>query len=59
MSNNKVEVYKKEKHPFDVDLINKLKVYSNHEEIPLDDRDIGLKWYGIFLQKSYTGLFYG
>jgi sulfite reductase beta subunit-like hemoprotein len=57
MSKNKVEVYKKEKHPYDIDLINRLKMYTKHEKIPLDDRDIGLKWYGIFYRKATPGYF--
>ncbi len=54
---NKVEEYKKEKHPFERDLIKNLEKYKDWQEIPEEDRDMGLKWYGIFYRKATPGYF--
>ncbi len=54
---NKVEEYKREKHPFERDLLRKLKEWKDWQEIPETDRDMGLKWYGIFYRKATPGYF--
>jgi nitrite reductase (NADH) large subunit len=54
---NKVEEYKKQKHPFERELLKKLEEWKDWQEIPEDDRDIGLKWYGIFYRKATPGYF--
>ncbi|MFN4307063.1 FAD-dependent oxidoreductase, partial [Sulfurihydrogenibium azorense] len=54
---NKVEEYKREKHPFERGLLRKLKEWKDWQEIPETDRDMGLKWYGIFYRKATPGYF--
>lgn len=54
---NKIEEYKRQKHPFERELIKKLEEWKNWQDIPEEDRDIGLKWYGIFYRKATPGYF--
>lgn len=57
---NKVEEYKKTKHPFDTKLLEKLYELAeegDHQKLPEEDKDIGLKWYGIFYRKATPGYF--
>ena len=54
---NKVEAYKKEKHPFERGLLEKLERCKDWRELPEEDREIGLKWYGIFYRKATPGHF--
>ncbi len=57
---NKIEVIKKELHPFDPKFKERMKKYfedGNWENIPEDDRDVRLKWYGIFYRKATPGYF--
>ncbi len=57
---NKIEVIKKELHPFDPEFRERMKRYfedGNWENIPEDDRDVRLKWYGIFYRKATPGYF--
>ncbi|MCS7308222.1 MAG: FAD-dependent oxidoreductase, partial [Aquificaceae bacterium] len=57
---NKVEEYKRTKHPFDVKLLGKLYEFAeegDHQKVPEEDKDIGLKWYGIFYRKATPGYF--
>ncbi len=57
---NKVEEYKRAKHPFERELIQKLEAWAEEgdwQKIPEEDRDIGLKWYGIFYRKATPGYF--
>lgn len=57
---NKIEKYKKNIHPFDRNIVEKLKSWSECGDctcIPEEDRDIGLKWYGIFYRKATPGYF--
>ncbi|NPA41024.1 MAG: FAD-dependent oxidoreductase [Aquificae bacterium] len=55
---NKIEVIKKELHPFDPEFKERMKKYfedGNWENIPEDDRDVRFKWYGIFYRKATPG----
>ncbi|MFN7064899.1 MAG: FAD-dependent oxidoreductase [Aquificaceae bacterium] len=57
---NKVEEYKRAKHPFDVNLIKSLEEWAEHsdwQKIPEEDKEYGLKWYGIFYRKATPGYF--
>ena len=57
---NKIEVIKKELHPFDPEFKERMQKYfedGNWENIPEDDRDVRLKWYGIFYRKATPGYF--
>ncbi|MFN3471558.1 MAG: FAD-dependent oxidoreductase, partial [Aquificaceae bacterium] len=57
---NKVEEYKKAKHPFEVNLIKSLEKWAevgDWQKIPEEDREYGLKWYGIFYRKATPGYF--
>lgn len=57
---NKVEEYKKKVHPFEADLLKKLEEWANikdWQKVPEEDREIGLKWYGIFYRKATPGYF--
>ncbi len=57
---NKVEEYKKTKHPFETNLFKNLELWAMNgdwQDIPEEDRDIGLKWYGIFYRKATPGYF--
>ncbi|MFN3598988.1 MAG: FAD-dependent oxidoreductase, partial [Aquificaceae bacterium] len=57
---NKVEEYKKAKHPFEVNLIKSLEKWAeagDWQRIPEEDREYGLKWYGIFYRKATPGYF--
>ncbi len=57
---NKIEVIKKELHPFEEEFKEKMKTYfeeANLEKIPEEDRDIRLKWFGIFYRKATPGYF--
>jgi nitrite reductase (NADH) large subunit len=57
---NKIEVIKKELHPFDPEFKERLQKYfadGNWENIPEDDRDVRMKWYGIFYRKATPGYF--
>ncbi len=57
---NKVEEYKKAKHPFEVNLIKSLEKWAevgDWQGIPEEDREYGLKWYGIFYRKATPGYF--
>lgn len=57
---NKIEVIKKELHPFDLEFKERMERYfanGNWENIPEDDRDVRLKWYGIFYRKATPGYF--
>ncbi|EDP76479.1 FAD-dependent oxidoreductase [Hydrogenivirga sp. 128-5-R1-1] len=57
---NKIEVIKNELHPFDEEFKERMKKYfedGNWENIPEDDRDVRLKWYGIFYRKATPGYF--
>ncbi len=57
---NKIEVIKKELHPFDPEFKERMRRYfedGNWENIPEDDRDVRLKWYGIFYRKATPGYF--
>ncbi len=57
---NKVEEYKKQRHPFDTNLLKKLELWAmagDWQRVPEEDREIGLKWYGIFYRKATPGYF--
>ena len=57
---NKIEVIKKELHPFDEEFRRRMERYfeeGNWEKIPEEDRDVRLKWYGIFYRKATPGYF--
>ncbi len=57
---NKIEVIKKELHPFDPEFKERMNRYfedGNWESIPEEDRDVRLKWYGIFYRKATPGYF--
>ncbi|AAC06543.1 FAD-dependent oxidoreductase [Aquifex aeolicus] len=57
---NKIEVIKKELHPFDLEFKKRLEKYFSEgelENIPEEDRDVRLKWYGIFYRKATPGYF--
>ncbi len=57
---NKIEEIKKALHPFDEEFKERMKKYfedGNWENIPEDDRDVRLKWYGIFYRKATPGYF--
>ncbi len=57
---NKIEVIKKELHPFDEEFKKRMERYfeeGDWEKIPEDDRDVRLKWYGIFYRKATPGYF--
>ena len=57
---NKIEVIKKELHPFEEEFKRRMERYfeeGDWEKIPEDDRDVRLKWYGIFYRKATPGYF--
>lgn len=58
---NKVEEYKRSRHPFEVNLREKLEVWAKEhgdwQRVPEEDREYGLKWYGIFYRKATPGYF--
>ncbi|RLJ70453.1 nitrite reductase (NADH) large subunit [Hydrogenivirga caldilitoris] len=57
---NKIEVIKKDLHPFDPEFKERMERYfadGNWENIPEDDRDVRLKWFGIFYRKATPGYF--
>ncbi len=57
---NKVEVIKKELHPFDEEFRKRMEYYfenGDYEIIPEEDRDVRLKWHGIFYRKATPGFF--
>ncbi len=57
---NKIEKIKREIHPFDEAFRKKMEGYfrsERWEEIPEEDRDVRLKWYGIFYRKATPGYF--
>ncbi|MDW8294360.1 MAG: FAD-dependent oxidoreductase [Aquificaceae bacterium] len=57
---NKVEAYKKEKHPFERDFMKKLEEWAKEgdwQRVPEEDREMGLKWYGVFYRKATPGYF--
>jgi nitrite reductase (NADH) large subunit len=57
---NKVEDYKLKTHPLDWNLYEKLEYWINNggvEAISEEDKDIGLKWHGIFYRKATPGYF--
>jgi len=57
---NKIEAIKKELHPFDPPFIERLRRYlssSDWESIPEEDREVRLKWFGIFYRKATPGYF--
>ncbi len=58
---NKVEEYKRSRHPFDIKLRERLEVWArehgNWQRVPEEDREYGLKWYGIFYRKATPGYF--
>jgi nitrite reductase (NADH) large subunit len=57
---NKVEDYKSKIHPLDWNLYEKLEYWINNggiEAISEEDKDIGLKWHGIFYRKATPGYF--
>ncbi|MDQ7037899.1 MAG: FAD-dependent oxidoreductase [Aquificota bacterium] len=57
---NRIEVIKKELHPFDDEFRRRMERYfekGSWEDIPEEDRDVRLKWYGIFYRKATPGYF--
>ena len=57
---NKIEKIKKELHPFDPEFKRRMEKYfeeGDWQKIPEDDRDVRLKWYGIFYRKATPGYF--
>ncbi len=55
---NKIEVIKKELHPFDPEFRKRMERYfedGNWENVPEDDRDVRFKWFGIFYRKATPG----
>ena len=55
-----IELAKKNPHPFDEEFRKKLDMYFEKGDpfsIPEDDRDIRMKWYGIFYRKATPGFF--
>lgn len=57
---NKVEEYKKAKHPFERNFPERLKEWSiegDWQKVPEEDREMGLKWYGVFYRKATPGYF--
>jgi nitrite reductase (NADH) large subunit len=57
---NRIEVIKKELHPFEEEFRRRMERYfeeGDWESIPEDDRDVRLKWYGIFYRKATPGYF--
>ncbi len=57
---NRIEVIKKELHPFDEEFKKRMERYfedGNWENIPEEDRDVRFKWYGIFHRKATPGYF--
>ncbi len=57
---NKIEAIKEELHPFDEEFKKRMYEYfekGDWEAIPEDDRDVRLKWYGIFYRKATPGYF--
>ncbi len=55
---NKIEVIKKELHPFEPEFKERMKRYfedGNWENIPEEDRDVRFKWYGVFYRKATPG----
>ncbi len=57
---NKIEEIKKELHPFDEEFKRRMEQYfkeGDWKKIPEDDRDVRLKWYGIFYRKATPGYF--
>ncbi len=57
---NKVEEYKRAKHPFERNLMESLINWAEDgdwQKVPEEDREIGLKWYGVFYRKATPGYF--
>jgi len=57
---NKIEKIKKELHPFDEEFKKRMERYfaqGDWEKIPEEDRDVRLKWFGIFYRKATPGYF--
>ncbi len=57
---NKIEEIKKKLHPFDEEFKKRMQKYfeeGDWKKIPEDDRDVRLKWYGIFYRKATPGYF--
>jgi len=57
---NKIEVIKKKLHPFDEEFRVRMETYferGDWESVPEEDRDVRLKWYGIFYRKATPGYF--
>ena len=57
---NRIELIKKELHPFDEEFRRRMERYfeeGSWESIPEEDRDVRLKWYGIFYRKATPGYF--
>ena len=57
---NRIEEIKKKLHPFDEEFKRRMQEYfekGDWKEIPEDDRDVRLKWYGIFYRKATPGYF--
>jgi len=57
---NRIELLKKELHPFDEEFRRRMERYfeeGNWENIPEEDRDVRLKWFGIFYRKATPGYF--
>ncbi|ADC89957.1 nitrite and sulphite reductase 4Fe-4S region [Thermocrinis albus DSM 14484] len=57
---NRVEEYKRERHPFSVNLRKRLEEWAEEgdwQKVPEEDREYGLKWYGVFYRKATPGYF--